>query len=282
MSFNEYYENQKNNKNNISNWLPKIKDCGIAVPKTVIIDVPIEITKCFLMDDKDEDAKQIMQWVEKEVIPKIPKDMFFLFVKNGTFSNKFDFNDCATRKSLFPLTQSIININYASLSLGAGGLSELAIREKIRFNEKYTPTIYNGMPLTDEYRVFYDFDKKKTLYVVNYWDWDYCFKAISRKFTDEIIFSDHYSTVKSNYELNKDKVLNEVSEAMQNVDMKGIWSIDILRDEQSKFWLIDMAIAEQSAYWNPKYMGGALIGKEKELKKITVNEIAEKLGVLKC
>ena len=46
-----------------------------------------------------------------------------------------------------------------------------------------------------------------------------------------------------------------VEEHMKDVNLSGIWSVDILEDEQGEFWLIDMALGYRSAYWNPEKAG---------------------------
>lgn len=249
-NFINYYEYQQKNINNISNWFPFIDNCGIKTPKTIIIKVPIHIAKCFFMDNKEEDIKIIMDWVEKEVMPKIPEGMIFLFIKNGTFSDKFDFKNCIPMKNILEITNSIIKINYSSLMVGAGGITEICIRERIKTVDKLIPTIYNGLPLNDEYRVFYDFDNKKVLYIAEYWNKEYCFKSISRNISDKIIFENWYDFINEQYEKNKDSVVAMVEKAMQNTGMKGKWSIDILRNCYNEFFLIDMAKAENSAYWS--------------------------------
>lgn len=45
-------------------------------------------------------------------------------------------------------------------------------------------------------------------------------------------------------------MIQTVSEHMKNVDLEGIWSVDILEDEND-LWLIDMTIGYRSAYWDP-------------------------------
>ena len=44
---------------------------------------------------------------------------------------------------------------------------------------------------------------------------------------------------------------------MKDVDLTGIWSVDILEDECHDFWLIDMASGYRSAYWDPEKAGVA-------------------------
>ena len=111
------------------------------------------------------------------------------------------------------------------------------------------------MPLRNEYRVFYDFDNRKALYIANYWDWDYCHDAISHNVTDKIVYEKVYNHLAERYVQNREKVMAMVGEHMKNVELSGIWSVDILEDECHDFWLIDMALGYRSAYWNPEKAG---------------------------
>ena len=257
MSFTDYYNHLKENPNNISFWYPKIKDCGIPTPKTYIIDIPEEVLiACFMDGDQKQNMDIVYNWVKNELMTAIPEDLRgLLFIKNGAFSNKFDFNTACVRYSSLDIARSIIEINYASLMLETGGNTELAIRERILNQKEDVPCIYNGMPLRNEYRVFYNFDTKKALYVVNYWDWDYCYDAISRNMSDKIIYESYYGRLKEHYETNKDKVMQYVEEHMQTVTgLDGIWSIDIM-EANNNLWLIDMALGYRSAYWDPVKAG---------------------------
>lgn len=253
----EYFNDLKNDVHNVSYWFPKVKDCGIKVPDTFVKQIPEEMLKHLFMDHPDEDIDYIYNWVKTELMPSIPKELRgLIFVKNGAFSNKFDFNICSVRYNALDLTKAIIEINYASLMFDTGGNTEVVIRERIPFDERITPTIYNGMPLRNEYRVFYDFDNKKALYIVNYWDWDYCHDAISRNVTDKIVYESAYASLEKRYEEHKDCVLDGISQKLTTIEgFKGIWSIDILEDENEHFWLIDMALGYRSAYWDPEKAG---------------------------
>lgn len=253
----EMYDDFRKDPNNISYWFPKIKDVKeFRIPKTTIIQVPNRICDCFWAYDgprKDTFQDEVYEWTKSVVIPKLKEENFgLIFVKNGGFSNKFDFNSCTPMASALPLANAILSINYEALCLDAGGVTELAIRERIQhpFGKRYH--IYNGMPLVPEIRVFYDFNMRKVLYSVNYWDADYCEPQISHNPTDALA----YAAVKNKLELffleSHEKVEEEVAKAMENVDLTGQWSVDLMWDDTSDcYWLIDMAVAQQSAYWNP-------------------------------
>lgn len=174
----------------------------------------------------------------------------FVFNKNGTFSDKFDFDKCISTRDT--VKSHLMNINYNALCLSAGGIDEVVFREVIRSDPEITPTIYHGLPFRPEFRVFYDFDSSHVLYVYNYWDHDYCYESISRNATDKIVWDSYHCKIDELYEKHKKEVQAKVDLAMLGVPMTGRWSIDVLLDEWDNYWLIDMAKAENSAYWNPK------------------------------
>lgn len=245
-----------NDVNNISFWYPKIKDCGINVPQTFIVQVPENVMKASFLDNHDKDRETILEFIKNKIMPILSDNsMYFFFMKNGTFSNKFDFNDsCKCRAELFEVVEHFMNICYHANCFEAGGISEVAIREYIgdwNYLEQNIPCIYNGMPLRPEFRVFYDFDERKVLYSVNYWDWDYCHEGICKyNATDEIVYEYYYGNIMNEFESRQQKVEMLVYIGMRDVRMTGKWSIDIMWDEQrQEYWLIDMAQAEHSAYW---------------------------------
>lgn len=173
---NSYYNDLISNKNNISYWYPKIKDCGIKQPKTFIYQVPKDVMKCFFHDNKD-DSDKITEWVRNELYPNIPQELknTNLFIKNGCFSNKFDFVTATPKhNNVECISECIQDIQYYSFCYDTMGNNEIAIRERIPYSPCETPCIYNGLPLRNEYRTFYDFTKHKLLDIVNYWDWDKC------------------------------------------------------------------------------------------------------------
>lgn len=237
--------------NKLSYWFPKIEFCGIKVPETLIFQVPDEIILTFYCDNPEEDFKKLRLWIETFVKPQIQTSKLRhqrLFIKNAVFSNKFNAHDCFC--SLEDLATSIMNLNYAALCLGANGCEELVVRSVIPHNMRKTPCIYNGLPLRPEFRVFYDFDKHRLLYSVNYWDYEYVSRGLY-DVTDKIIFDYMKDYLESSFLDKKTEVENLISNAMLKVhELIGIWSIDLLLDDNNEFWLIDMALAQNSAYWD--------------------------------
>ena len=244
---NQRYEEDKNNPNLISHWHSKIWNVDeLKVPATKIITVPIEVFSVFYEDAVFQKQDIVRTFIDKQVIPLMgTKSKWFL--KNGCFSNKFDFQNCITDE--FKIFSDFMQIQYASLILETGGLSEIALREIIDWNSHKVATIYNGMPVRPELRVFYDFDRREVLYSVNYWDYDTVFPKLHDR-TDIIVFDKIYKEIKEEIIANIHRIENIVEKTMKNVDLNGKWSIDILVDDMNNLWLIDMALAETSYYWN--------------------------------
>ena len=241
----------RGDKNNLSYWYPKIKDCGIRTPKTVICFLTDEVMKAsFCENPSDRDT--IRRFVDEAVMPAVKEVGNRPFIKNGCFSGKFDFSCCSPGDcSPESITESIIRINYDALCVDANGISEVVVRERIPA-AKSTPTIYNGMPLRPEFRVFYDFTSRRTLYVQNYWDWDYCHGGISRNPEDKKVYEKAYARLWNHYVHNAGAILALANEKLSSVEgLEGIWSVDFLLDDARCPWLIDMAEGHRSAYWDP-------------------------------
>lgn len=243
--------------NNFSFWYPKVKDCGIKQPRSLIFQLPDKIVAACFEPYKPECDELITGYFRDTVMPEIKEMGPVVFMKNGAFSNKFDFeNSCMTHVNIHEMVRKFSNTNYLSECFGAGGMAELVIREfagNLPSIDAHIPKIYNGMPLRPEFRIFYDFDARQVLYPAFYWDKSYCEESISRNYTDRIVYNACIDDIQAFYEEHKDEVMQMVGEHMKNVDLKGAWSVDIMYEEEEKqYWLIDMAAAQQSAYWDPE------------------------------
>lgn len=249
--FEEEFERLEKNPNTFSYWYNKVLEkCGdeLKIPRTLIFKTNPDLIQSFFMDNPEEDDRKIGEYVKNSIMPNIPEDMFFLFVKNGTYSDKYD-GTCFVKKNYHNLVKAVEDINYNALCVGAGGTNEIVIREDIWGMEKqYYPCIYKGLPLVPEFRVFYNFDNRKAVKVCNYWDWNYCKEAISQDFTDELVYDASYPRIEREFEEYKDEVVKRVEAFMKNVGMTGIWSVDVMH-ANNELYFIDMALAENSAYW---------------------------------
>lgn len=254
------YEDDRNYPENFSNWFYHIEDFGYFKCANVIANQIFtwEETEAFRHTDMfDEVDWNKLNKILKPTLDKMDKYRIYN-IKNGCFSNKFDFKTCNATKD--NLAKQLWKINYRSSELETGGYTELVVRENIPYISSVTPTIYNGMPMREELRVFYNMDTKNIEYIEDYWKYNYCEPYIS-SMTDKIIFNWFHNKLKTRkvqhrerlQEL-KDIIYDNIHTLKFDGELKGIWSIDFMYvDDASSYsglWLIDMARGFRSAYWN--------------------------------
>lgn len=242
---------------NFSNWYYHIIDFGaFKTPKVESLQVfTWEETELICKDDFFDNVNwNVVENILKPTLDKLNPHKYY-HIKNGAFSNKFDFSTCVTTKK--DLAKNFWKIQYQSALFDTGGYTELVVRELIPSNIYEIPTIYNGMPLREEIRVFYNMNTNKIEYMVDYWDYKYCREHINEK-TDQIVFDWFHNQLGGRTENHQDLVYEICQKIQSNIDtlkfdgvLDGIWSIDFMYvNETSDIYLIDMARGNRSAYWD--------------------------------
>ena len=250
------YKEDREYPENFSNWYPHIIDFGEFKTANIINNQIFTWEETETMEETDQINK--VNWnklneILKPTLDKMKPNTQYN-IKNGCFSNKFKFSTCITDKE--HLAENLWKINYASSMYDTGGYTELVVRELIPYNYQKTPTIYNGMPLRNELRIFYNIDKKKIEYSINYWDFNYCYNNIYN-LTDKIIFKWFHSQkdIKNNYLYLLQYVHQYIDTLKFDEYLTGIWSMDFMLCNDSEdydgIYLIDMARGFRSAYWDP-------------------------------
>ena len=260
------------NRNSIGNWLPALVEANkngnfFKIPSTKILKVPIPVLQLTRLEYMD------LTRTTKEIINRYIYKVFNLndendyFIKTGTYSSKFDFRNAKVTKGneVHDLGEYLLFIHYQALLMasplngksiyGVSTTNEWVVREWIEDKEN-NPTIYHGLPLHTEFRVFVDCDSKEVLSIENYWKPEVMEKRFSENRGDGI--DDKHDSVTfllnkerlcKRYEDNKEKVIEEIKKILPDLNLKGQWSIDIMLNGED-FWLIDMAIAENSFYYD--------------------------------
>lgn len=265
------YELLNHDPNTMSNWLFAIKEVVdqtnfFKIPRTRIIKVPLALLQSTRVYEYQE-----LSPLSLEIINRYAQKVFELdlekdyFIKTGTFSSKFDFRNAKVTKGQevselgsylwyiqHQANQMASPLNNRVIS-GVSSNNEWVVREFIDDKEN-NPTIYNGLPLHTEYRVFVDFDTEEVIGISPYWHpevmkenfLDIGVSAPIQKNHDYINYINHEETLMKRYEENKDLVVSEVLKLLKDCKLKGQWSIDVMQNG-SDFWLIDMARASESA-----------------------------------
>lgn len=237
----------RNNPNSMSYWLPKFENKGFNIPETIIIPLTEEWLDWLISDSyKPEKIKEFTEWINGKIDISGFNTNRELFMKTGNFSNKFVFK-FPHLKNTENIGEQFLNVFYGGMCVGCEICPEICIREFIHTDYE-RKSIYRGMKLNTEFRVFYDFDKKKIVGIFNYWDRD----TMQKNLYDEEDLESFNTCID---DIEKDietlsPVLSEMLEKnMPKVSLSGIWSVDFMWDGH-KFWLIDAAIGTQSYYFD--------------------------------
>ena len=243
----EILEQLRSNPNAMSYWLPKFEGKGFNIPETVIIPLTVDWLDWLFSDNyKPEKIKEFTEWINKKLDETGFDTDRELFVKTGNFSNKFVFK-FPHLKNTENIGEQFLNVFYGGMCVGCEECPEICIREFIHTTYE-RKSIYYGMKLNTEFRVFYDFDRKEIAGIFNYWD---------RKIMQENLYDKEelknfnacIDDIESDFEYLKPILAEMTAKNMKSVELTGIWSIDFMWDGQ-KFWLIDAAIGSQSYYFD--------------------------------
>lgn len=261
------YKILDNNMNQIGYWLPKVAEISpFKIPDTKIVKVPLSLLQLGRVFEYSELTPTTFK-----IINEYCKKVFELdlngtyFIKNGVFSSKFDFRNAkvTTPQEVAELGQYLFYIHQQACQMasllnnksiyGCGTTTEWVVREYIESPAK--ETIYMGLPLNTEYRIFVDFDKKIILSDNQYWNKEVMNKRFeenrnSHDVHDAVTYNMASERLEKTYNENIDKVKEMVQELLNNnIEMTGQWSVDIMQVEND-FYLIDMALAENSFYYD--------------------------------
>ena len=291
------------NKNAMGYWLPRIvnevdKEGFFKVPKTTIIKVPITVLQLTRLGYQN--INRVTLDIVNEYCYKVfgLKEELKYFVKTGTYSAKYDFRNALVKEAsevrslgeylLFIHSQALEMAHYDTsvknrpIIYGVSTTNEWVVREFIEDKEDNL-TIYHGLPLHTEYRVFVDFDSKEVLGVHEYWDKDKMISSFmstisgatnfidvlkSRKDSipnyeeelksayqtlldakhDLLTFKGNYEVLHNRYNENKSVVCEHLKSIISKRDLSGQWSIDVMQNG-SEFYIIDMQEAVNSTYY---------------------------------
>lgn len=263
-------------ENDMANYLPKIEplfsSTVFKLPNTIFITVPKEvIVSVYNSDFSDEERITL----NKELRKAIEEWLWFtneFFIKTGTFSDKFDFSQPHV-KDLDTVFSHYVNILYQSLLVGAGVTNTLVVREYIKPSEA-VPTIYGGMPLREEWRVFVDFDSRSVIGYSFYWHESQMVKLVGfLDDADKLSIDELYSLAKTSlgdytgyrrdyleyfiswYSWRKGSNFDKINDILDNLssalesnksELIGKWSLDFMVNGED-IYFIDAARMEESA-----------------------------------
>lgn len=283
------------NQNSMSHWHPQLVDAVkdnsfFRIPKTTIIKVPLPLLQLTRLEYGALTSTTL------EIVDRYCQKIFHLdetkeyFIKTGTYSSKYDFRNAHVHgaKEVRELGEYLLYIHFQANMMaspfntpciyGVSTTNEWVVREFIPDKEN-NPTIYKGLPLHTEYRVFVDCDTDRVIGISPYWEPNLMKQRFGHEedadsphqIHDYIIYQAHEETLMERYEENKEKVVEEIENLLPKLNLTGQWSIDVMQNGED-FWLIDMALAQNSALIECVPQELRRITKEDWIPKITVEK----------
>lgn len=241
--FNRTSQEDKSDPNTFSNWFGRLKT-HFKTPRSVITSLTFDEMMLLKPDEKSTDQEAIQQFNTR--LNQLVQDAglhYPIFMKNGVFSNKFDFKESCLINTPDEFFDKLYNIIYGGCMVGARLSNEVVLRELVTVPQDVK--IYNAMPLNIEFRAFVNFDTQEIVEILDYWH-----DSIASRLPPEQVelFKQHKETMAPKFEQFKVILQTELQNALRNkeFDLNGSWSVDFLLDVNNELWLIDMAFAGQS------------------------------------
>lgn len=241
--FNRTSQEDKSDPNTFSNWFGRLKT-HFKTPRSVITSLTFDEMMLLKPDEKSTDQEAIQQFNTR--LNQLVQDAglhYPIFMKNGVFSNKFDFEESCLINTPDEFFDKLYNIIYGGCMVGARLSNEVVLRELVTVPQDVK--IYNAMPLNIEFRAFVNFDTQEIVEILDYW-----YDSIASRLPPEQVelFKQHKETMAPKFEQFKVILQTELQNALRNkeFDLNGSWSVDFLLDVNNELWLIDMAFAGQS------------------------------------
>lgn len=243
--FQDVDKRYKENPNGFSLWFNKIKNIKeFKQPLTTVIPIDFELYNLMVnVYDHREGAEKIFS----DKFTKLVEDArikagieYPMFMKTGLFSNKFEFHQCLQLYKEHT-ADHYLSMNYAAMCMSCETSTEVVIRELIKV--KPYMYLYEGMPMNIEFRCFINFDTKKVVAINDYWH-----ESIENNIPMSQKGGFRMFKNKQKEEFNKYKniIIKKLYEDMDNFDLVGSWTVDIMLDMFGDLWITDMALANQS------------------------------------
>ena len=246
----QHYVKALTDVNELPFWYPRIKDVGFRTPETKTIQLPLDLFSELLIKCEDvqpELEKHLTDFIVAnwDITPGNLDINDKLFFKFGTSSGKFMFtNNCVVNGSS-TFAKAIRDTLYEGFCFNKPYSAYLVFREFIETPAERS-SIYRGLKLNTEFRIFYDFDKKEYLDGFNYWgDHD---AMIFNMDEDQVAnYEKAYPTLEKDFHRLIPELHKECEEKLRKVNLCGRWSVDFMWTG-SEFVLIDMAVMHMSYF----------------------------------
>ena len=236
--------------NSLSYWFPILKELGINVPKTLIINIDdydkncvLALKKMFWMKEMtDEDQVSLSRFIATmEMFAR--KAGCPLFLRSGQTSNKHDWLDSCYIQDPSTIASHIQNIAEHSIMANMEGgwpINIWVLRKLIPTEPIFTA--FNGFPVTREFRIFIRNGKVECVHP--YWP-----KEAVENHTEDKDWEVKLKKMNRLTKCEKEELIR--LSTLVASKFEGWWSLDWLQGKDKKWYAIDMALGE-NAYHFPR------------------------------
>lgn len=227
---------------NLAHWFPKIRDAGLPVPRTVVLEMPDDVQRdAYTIFDGATDTPLFNKWVAvlEDVVAKMGRPAF---LRTGHTSGKHDWkNTCFIGPDSNVGQHAFGIIEYSELNGMFGELpwQTWVVREFLPSKAIGICPRFGDMPVAREFRVFVDGCHVECCHP--YWPLG-ALRQGGHVIGDEAYKNWSRITGDEEHEL----IYGLASRAGMAVG--GRWSVDIL-DTEKGWFVTDMAEADKSFHW---------------------------------
>jgi hypothetical protein len=224
--------------NQFQHWFKAVLKAGVLHPQTKILPLSPEAYNLPMEEDPEKlyashVYKEIRDWLVS-VFDSLNADA--LFVKNSLFSAKHGWNStCCLKRDDDPVMH-VAAIMYQWAMAGNVYPNALIAREMLDVEPLFYA--FDGMPITQEYRVFTK--KGRVVALQPYWPEG----AIEGHNPSCSNWRDKLALIRKPSDALSTQMVANGEQVVTHLD--GDWSIDFLIGRQGEPYLIDMALAEHS------------------------------------
>lgn len=236
--------------NSLAYWFPILKEMGINVPETIVLDIDKYDTNCvsalkkmFWMEEMTEADKKSLSRFVATMEMLATKMGCPLFLRSGQTSNKHDWVDSCYVQEPKVIASHIQNIaEHSCMANMEGGwpINIWVLRKLIPTEPIFTA--FSDFPVTKEFRVFIRDGKIECIHP--YWPTE----AV-KGHTEDKDWKVKLTTMNRLNKYDKDEIVKMSTIIAQKFE--GWWSLDWLKGKDGKWYAIDMALGEDS-YHYPK------------------------------
>lgn len=227
------------NKNSMFYWWPIVKDCGVPMPKTIMIrheDAFKGKLSYDPIDGKPDPAFDEMLEGAKRAAAEIG---YPIFLRSDGTANKHDWKNSCYVEQENQLRAHICNIlEMTAMTMFGLSFNGVAIREFLKLNWRFT-AMHGEMPVAREFRMFVKDGKLQCWHP--YWPPASIKKPSIEKWYPVLCELQTIGAVELTH-------VTELAETIGRV-IDGHWSIDLCQTINGEWYMTDMALAENSYHW---------------------------------